>query len=81
VATLPFGETSAIQCNWASHRYGRQRASLPAGLVFPFTSFQGISFILRLPFGVYTIGSYQDLNPAKVAFVAFSLAGMGIRIT
>jgi len=48
---------------------------LAAGLVTPFTSFQGISFILRLPFGVYTIGSYQDFNPVKGVFVAFGLAG------
>lgn len=42
MATLPFGETSAIQCNWASTALRPSAGLLAAGLVFPFTSFQGI---------------------------------------
>ena len=49
------------------------------GVVFPFTSFQGIFSSCDFLLWVYTIGSYQDLNPAKVAFVAFGW--LGIRVT
>jgi hypothetical protein len=46
-----------------------------SGVVFPFTSFQGIFSSYDFLLWAYAIGSCQDLNPAEVVFVAFGLAG------
>jgi hypothetical protein len=80
VATLPFGETSAIQCNWVSHR-ATAVSGPPGGVSFPVHFVSGhVLIILRLPFFDYILlGVIKTLIQLKLCFVLFSLAGIQSR--